>query len=108
MKIGGIGTISRKVILDSLTVEERRAVREGLYPIEAAARYYKIQRTAEKSKLGDCQDFYTARSMLSDRLLEDLTPEQLAEIIDTIDEMAQIINTQADEIARLKKRRTKK
>lgn len=84
MKIIGIGTISKDKAMEILTREGREAVKAGDITLEELGEMYKLEMVKRSSKIGNNSDtFRESYKWIPDDLKEELTPEQLGNLVDS-------------------------
>ena len=83
MKITGIGIISKKEAMETLTREGKEAVKSGEITLEELGQMYKLSKVKKASKIGSCGDTFCASyDRIPDDLKDELTPEQLGRLTD--------------------------
>lgn len=84
MKIAGIGTISKDKAMEILTGEGREAVKAGEITTEELGEMYKLEQVKKASKIGSNGDtFRESYKWIPEELKEELTPEQLGNLVDS-------------------------
>lgn len=84
MKINGIGIVNKKEAMSILTKEGREAVNAGEISIEELGEMYKLEQVKKACKIGKYHDTFAANySRIPDGLKEKLTPQELAELVET-------------------------
>lgn len=84
MKINGIGIVNKKEAMSILTKEGREAVNAGEISIEELGEMYKLEQVKKACKIGKYHDTFAANySRIPDSLKEKLTPQELAELVET-------------------------
>jgi hypothetical protein len=84
MRINGIGVVSKKEAMSILTKEGREEVKNGGITIEELGEMYKLEQVKKACKIGKCRDTFAANySRIPDSLKEKLTPQELAELVET-------------------------
>lgn len=83
MKINGIGIIKKEEAMKILTREGRKAVKSGDITTEELGYMYKYEQVKKCSKIGTCNDtFAESYKWIPEELRDQLTPEQLGELVD--------------------------
>lgn len=84
MKIEGIGVINKNKALSILTKEGREAVKAGEITIEELGEMYKLELVRKSAKIGNVEDtFRESYKWIPEDLKEQLTPEQLGNLVDS-------------------------
>lgn len=84
MKITGIGTIRKEDAMSILTREGREAVKAGEITPEELGEMYKLEMVKRSSKIGRNRDtFRESYKWIPEELKEELTPEQLGNLVDS-------------------------
>lgn len=84
MKITGIGIVKKEDAMSILTREGREAVKAGEITTEELGEMYKLEMVKKSSKIGNNRDtFRESYKWIPDDLKEELTPEQLGNLVDS-------------------------
>lgn len=84
MKIQGIGVISKTEVMQILTKEGRESVKSGDITTQELGEIYKLEQVKKACKIGKYHDTFAANySRIPDGLKEKLTPQELAELVET-------------------------
>lgn len=84
MKIKGIGIVKKEDAMSILTREGRKAVKTGLITTEELGQMYKLDQVEKASKIGKYgETFRQSYKWVPDDLKEELTPEQLGNLVDS-------------------------
>lgn len=84
MKIIGIGTISKDKAMEILTREGKESVKSGDITLEELGKMYKLEMVKRSSKIGNNGDtFRESYKWIPEDLKEELTPEQLGNLVDS-------------------------
>lgn len=84
MKIAGIGIISKDKAMEILTREGRESVKSGDITLKELGDMYKLEMVKRSSKIGRNSDtFRESYKWIPEELKEQLTPEQLGELVDS-------------------------
>ena len=70
MRINGIGTVRKEILMNILTREGREAVKSGEITPKELGQMYKLEQIKKASKIGRCGDTFRANY---DRIPEDLS-----------------------------------
>lgn len=83
MKINGIGNVKKEKVLSVLTVEGKKAVKEGFVAMEEVASLYKREQIKKLSKIGKFAGAFNANyDRIPVNLKDKLTPKELGELVD--------------------------
>lgn len=84
MRVKGIGTISKVKAMEILTREGRESVKSGDITLEELGEMYKLEMVKRSSKIGCNSDtFRESYKWIPEDLKEELTPEQLGNLVDS-------------------------
>lgn len=84
MKITGVGVINKNKAMSILTKEGREAVKAGEITIEDLGEIYKLDLIKKSSRIGNMEDtFRESYKWIPEDLKEQLTPEQLGNLVDS-------------------------
>ena len=84
MRVKGIGTISKVKAMEILTREGRESVKSGDITLEELGGMYKLEMVKRSSKIGRSSDtFRESYKWIPEDLKEELTPEQLGNLVDS-------------------------
>lgn len=84
MKIKGIGVVKKQDAMSILTREGREAVKSGDITLEELGEMYKLEMVKRSSKIGRNSDtFRESYKWIPNDLKEQLTPEQLGNLVDS-------------------------
>lgn len=87
MKIKGIGVVKKLDAMSILTREGRESVKSGDITLEEIGEMYKLEMVKRSSKIGQNSDtFRESYKWIPDELKEELTPEQLGNLVDAFHE----------------------
>ena len=87
MRINGIGVVRKETAMNILTREGREAVKSGEITLEELGQMYKLELIKRSSKIGRFPDtFQESYKWIPEDLQEQLSPEQLASLVDSFHE----------------------
>lgn len=87
MRINGIGVVRKETAMNILTREGRKALKSGEITPEELGQMYKLELIKRSSKIGRFPDtFREIYKWIPEDLQEQLSPEQLASLVDSFHE----------------------
>lgn len=87
MRINGIGVVRKETAMNILTREGRKALKSGEITPEELGQMYKLELIKRSSKIGRFPDtFRESYKWIPEDLQEQLSPEQLASLVDSFHE----------------------
>ena len=87
MRINGIGVVRKETAMNILTREGREALKSGEITPEELGQMYKLELIKRSSKIGRFPDtFRESYKWIPEDLQEQLSPEQLASLVDSFHE----------------------